>query len=91
MNKIHLHKNGFTVNLKGEILTVKKNGEIIEYIIKEKNLGIEHEEDSEYFYIRTDEGFYYQFKFEVEDGLVGDKFSNDDEFIDSFAYHTFGE
>jgi hypothetical protein len=83
--------DGFTAELKGKILTIKKIGESRKYDIKENNSGIEHKEGEEYFYIRTDRGFYYQFKFEVDDGFVGDKYSNDDEFIDTFACFTFGE
>ena len=83
--------DGFTAELKGKILTIKKIGEKRIYTIKENNNGIEYVEGEEYFYIRTDRGFYYQFKFEVDDGFVGDKYSNDDEFIDTFACFTFGE
>lgn len=89
MNKIEY--NGFVAQFNGKILTISKDGENREYDIPEKNNGIEYKEGSEYFYIRTDEGFYYQFKFEEDGGFVGDKFDNDDEFIDTFACFTFGE
>jgi hypothetical protein len=83
---------GWSAELVGKILTITKDGEKREYDIKEKNYGIEYNEGEEYFYIRTQgEGFYYQFKFEVDNGFVGDKYSNDDEFIDTFACFTFGE
>jgi hypothetical protein len=84
--------DGFTATLENKILTISKDGESREYDIKEKNYGIEYEEGSEYFAIRTTgEGFYYQFKFEEDNGFVGDKYSNDDEFLDTFACFTFGE
>lgn len=89
MNKINY--NGWTVLLIGKNLIVYKNEEQRTYTIKEKNNGIEHKECSEYFYIRTDEGFYYQFKFEEDGGFVGDKFDDNDEFLDTFACFTFGE
>jgi len=89
MNEINY--DGYKAVLKGKILTISKIGERRHYTIKEKNNGIEYEQGSEYFYIRTEKGFYYQFKMEVNDGFIGDKYSDDDEFLDSFACFTFGE
>jgi hypothetical protein len=83
--------NGFTAALNKGVLTIAYDGESREYVIKEVNKGIEYEEGSEYFYIRTDKGFYYQFKFEVDDSFIGDKFSDEDEFLDTFACFVFGE
>ena len=91
MEKQTITYNGWIVELKGEILTITKDGESREYDIKEKNKGMERGYSPEYFYIKTEEGFYYQFKLEVDNGFVGDKFSDDDEFLDTFACHTFGE
>lgn len=85
-----LNFNGWNVTLKGKILTVTKDGEIREYIIKEKHTGMEYAQGSDYFYIRTDEGFYYQFKFEVDNAFIGDKFTDDDDFVKEFACYQFG-
>ncbi len=82
--------NGYVATLIGSILFIIKDGETIKYDIPEKNKGIEYKKGSEYFYIRTEKGFYYQFKFEVENGFVGDKFLDDDEWWDTVAYHVFG-
>lgn len=82
---------GWTAELVGKILTISLNGESREYDINEYNKGLEHKEGEEYFYIRTAKGFYYQFKFEENDFFVGDKFRDDDEFLDEFASHVFGE
>jgi len=90
MNNINF--NGFNAQLNGKALKITKDGEERIYTIKEANNGIEYTEGKEYFYIRTiRNGFYYQFKFEENDGFVGDKFTNDDEFMDTFACFTFGE
>jgi len=86
--------NGFKVILSGKSLKITKYGEERIYTIKEANNGIEHKKGEEYFYIRTvRNGFHYQFKFEGDDTIIGDKFSdyNDQEFIDTFACHVFGE
>lgn len=83
--------NGFTATLDGKILTISKDGEQIGYDIPEKNEGIEQDtEFPEYFKIKT-KNFYYSFKFEGDYDFVGDKFDYDDDFIDTFACHTFGE
>jgi hypothetical protein len=90
MKKINY--NGWTILLLEKDLIVYKGGEQRNYTIKEKNYGIEYEEGSEYFTIRTaGEGFYYQFKMEEDGSFIGDKFTNDDEFMDTFACFTFGE
>ncbi len=84
--------NGFNVQLNGKTLSVSKDGEEATYIIKEANNGIEHNKGDEYFYIRTTHnGFYYQFKFEGDDFLVGDIFADNGEFLDTFACFVFGE
>lgn len=89
--KTKINHNGWTVLLIDKDLIVYTNGEQRTYKIKEANDGLEHKEGDEYFYIRTNKGFYYQFKFEIEGGFVGDKYSNDDEFIDTFAVYVFGD
>lgn len=90
MNKIEY--NGFVAELNGKALKITKDGEERIYTIKEANNGIEYKEGEEYFYIRTTRnGFYYQFKFEEDGGFVGDKFDDNDEFLDTFACFTFGE
>ena len=91
MSKItKIEYNGFIAELTNGVLVVTKNAESRFYPIPEKNNGIEYKNGEEYFYIRT-EGFYYQFKFEVDNGFVGDKFNDKDEFLDTFACHVFGE
>jgi len=84
------HK-GWTIILIDTSLIVYKNEEQREYKIKEKHNGLEHKEGEDYFYIRTEKGFYYQFKMEENDFLVGDKFKDNDEFITEFASHVFEE
>lgn len=84
--------NGFNVQLNGKTLSVSKDGEEAIYTIKEANNGIEYKEGEEYFYIRTTRnGFYYQFKFEVDNGFIGDIFADNGEFLDTFACFVFGE
>jgi len=88
----NINFNGFNAQLNGKALKITKDGEERIYTIKEANNGIEYTEGEEYFYIRTiRNGFYYQFKFEGEFGFIGDKFANDNEFIDTFACFEFGE
>ena len=83
--------NGFKASLEGKVLTVSKDGEEREYDIKQKNDGIEYDKTQpEYFFIRT-KNFYYNFKFEEDNLFVGDKFDNDNQHMDEFACHVFGE
>jgi hypothetical protein len=91
MNKI-INFQDWKAEVNGQILTVTKNNESREYDIKEKIVSVDYEEESEYFYIRTFGRTYYQFKFEVDDLLVGDLlYSIDNEFADTFACFQFGE
>jgi hypothetical protein len=85
--------NNWKVSFDGKILTIENNGEKREYKIREENTGIEHKNvfGMDYFYIRTTKGFYYQFKLEGDSDFVGDKFTNDDDYIESIACHSFGE
>ena len=53
-----------------------------------KVLKVVHEE--EYVYVYTDVNI-YQFKFEVDNFLVGDILDFDFQFLDDFAMHVFGE
>jgi len=46
--------------------------------------------EDEYVFIHVD-GKFYQFKFELDKFLVGDIYTNDGEFLDTFACHTFGD
>ena len=46
---------------------------------------------NEYVFIYTQSGNYFQFKFEINKFLVGDIFDKDDEHLDTFACHVFGE
>lgn len=86
-----INHNGWTVLFLGKDLIVYKNGEQRTYKIKEKNGGLEHKEGEDYFYIRTEKGFYYQFKFEENNFLVGDKFKDNNEHIGEYASHVFEE
>lgn len=70
------------------IITVTCNGESREYSIVGKI--VDTSSTGEYVYVDTDE-YRYQFKFEVDDFLVGDIFDKSGEFYDSFASHVFGE
>jgi len=65
------------------------DGESRVYDIPEKVVDFKCE--NEYVYIHVEGGNFYQFKFEVSKFLVGDIFDKDNEFVDSFASHVFGE
>lgn len=86
-----INHNGWTVLLIGTDLIIYKNEEQRTYKIKEDNNGLEYKEGEEYFYIRTKKGFYYQFKFEENNFFVGDKFRDDDEYLETISMYTFGE
>ena len=59
------------------------------YRIEEPVMKIEH--DTEYVRLYVEGNKFYQFKFEVDNFLVGDIFTNEGEHLDSFAAHVFGE
>jgi hypothetical protein len=44
-----------------------------------------------YVFMHTVDGMIYQFKFEEENFLVGDIIDENDEVVDEFAMHVFGE
>jgi hypothetical protein len=67
------------------------NGEGREYKIHEPITKIEHDTEYVYLYVQDPEKQFYQFKFEVEAFLVADIFNKDDEHLDTFASHVFGE
>jgi len=64
------------------------NGETRVYDIDRPIQKVVHEE--EYVYIYTDLNI-YQFKFEVDNFLVGDILDFDFEFLDDYACHVFNE
>ena len=72
------------------VLTVTCNGETRKYNIPERITKIEH--DNEYVYLYAEYGFHYQFKFEVNNFLVGDVFTTEDgQFLKGYASYVFGE
>ena len=71
------------------IITVTCNGETRKYRIEEPVTKIEH--DTEYVYLYVEGKKFYQFKFEVDNFLVGDIFTNEGEHLNTFASHVFGE
>lgn len=70
-------------------VSITCNGETREYSIPEPITNIEH--DTEYVFLYVEGGNFYQFKFEVENFLVGDLFNKDGEHLNDFASHVFGE
>ena len=77
-----------TISFDNEV-TVFCNGEKRIYDIPKPIIDIK--QDKEYVYLRVNDNMIYQFKFEVDNFLVGDIFENDGEHLDSFASHVFGE
>ena len=75
--------------LDGQNVQVFCNGQSRMYVIPEPVTEMKVED--EYVYIHTKEGNYYQFKFEFDMFLVGDIYTKDGEFVDTFACHTFGD
>jgi len=65
------------------------NGESRMYSIPEPITRIEH--DTEYVFLYVEGGKFYQFKFEVNNFLVADIFTNEGEHMDDFASHVFNE
>lgn len=91
MNVLTVEYDGWKAELKGKELEVSKNGKTRVYDIKQKNDGIEYDKTMpEYFLIRT-KNFYYNFKFEENNILFGDKFSNDNEHLEAIAMYEFEE
>jgi len=77
-----------SITFDGEV-TVTKDDESRMYSIPEPITRIEH--DTEYVFLYVESKKFYQFKFEVDEFLVGDIFQEDGEHIDSFASHVFNE
>ena len=70
-------------------ILVKKYEEVREYDVDPID-SVEHDGD-EYVILRHSDGSFTQIKFEEDDFLVIDKFDEDDEHIDCWGFHTFGE
>ena len=67
------------------------NGDTRIYKVVEPITKIEHDTEYVFLYVADPRIKFYQFKFEVEAFFVGDTFDKDDEHIDCFASHVFGE
>jgi len=67
------------------------NGDGRQYKITEPITKIEHDTEYVFLYVDDPRIKFYQFKFEVEAFFVGDTFDKDDEHLDTFASHVFGE
>ena len=67
------------------------NGETRTYDIPEDVKDVVEDDNYVFIYVDDDEIKFYQFKFEDGNFLVGDTFDKEDEFLDSFACHVFGE
>lgn len=81
------------LSIKGNKVTVTCQGETRIYNLEE-NIITNTDQDNEYVFIfveKDEKPLFYQFKFEEDCFLVGDKYDSDSEFIDSFASHVFGE
>ena len=73
-------------------VTVTCNGETRIYQIPESINITKIEHDTEYVYLYVESGKFYQFKFEIDNFLVGDIYrTSTGEFLDTFAHHVFGE
>lgn len=77
-----------TVGFDNEVV-ITCNGETRTYTIPEKIVKIQH--DTEYVFLYVEGKKFYQFKFEENNFLVGDIFTNDGEHLDSFSCYVFGE
>ena len=69
-------------------------GEVREYKISEPMSRIEQEKDYPQYVridVQDDKIGYYLFKFEDNDFFVGDIWTEDNEHIEEFAMHVFGE
>lgn len=77
-----------TISYDNEV-TVFCDGEKRVYDIPKPITNIK--QSDEYVYLHVEGNMIYQFKFEVDNFLVGDIYTNDGEHLDSFASHVFGE
>jgi len=74
--------------------TVKviKDGESRIYDLKDKIIKAEQDEDLPmYVDVHVEGGKYYSFKFEDETALIGDIYDENEEHVEPFAAHYFGE
>jgi len=97
---IYINKETYTdtnvrwlLSLDGQNVQVFCNGESRIYCIPntEADTVINTKQENEYVFIYTKGGNYFQFKFEVNNFLVGDIFDKNGEHLDTFACHVFGE
>jgi hypothetical protein len=77
-----------SITFDGEVTVTKDNKSRI-YDIPERITRIEH--DTEYVFLYVEGRKFYQFKFEVNNFLVGDIFTNEGEFLEAFACYDFEE
>jgi hypothetical protein len=76
------------VKVEQNLLIVEKLGEMREYDLPEWKTA---EHNMEYIYITLPDDSLIQFKMEIDDFWVGDKFDSEGEYIDTLACHVFGE
>ena len=76
------------VEINNNLIVVEKSGEAREYDLPDWKT-VAH--DLEYIYVTLPDDSLLQFKMEVDNFWVGDKFDNEGEFVDSIACHVFGE
>ena len=79
------------LSLDGQNVEVFCDGESRTYTIPNVDTVIDMKTEDNYVFIYIKGGNYFQFKFEINKLLVGDIFNKNDEFLDTFALHTFGE
>lgn len=77
--------------LDGQNVQVFCNGESRTYKIPEPVIDFKVEDEYVFIYVKDKVKKFYQFKFESDKFLVGDIYDKNEEFLDSFACHTFGE
>ncbi len=76
------------VEINNKSLVVEKCDEVREYDLSEWK-SCEHV--MEYIHITLLDDSLLQFKMEVDNGFVGDKFDKENEFVETIACHVFGE
>lgn len=90
IKEIHYQEWEMIVQQNGT-LVITKCGETRTYDIPEIIRDVVEEDNYVFIYVDDPEVKYYQFKFEDDDFLVGDTIDQEDEFINTFACHVFGE
>lgn len=88
MKNVSIKYEDWTVVINNNLMTVEKSGEVREYDLPNWKT-VEH--NLEYIYITLPDDSLLQFKMEVDNGLIGDKFDSEGDFVDSIACHVFGE